>query len=151
MLRLSPSQGIAGAIDRFGQAFGPVIGGSMIDILGEAALMRSTGMGLAVISTICLMFIGDGCASWLREACCHASRQGYTQVGASDAPDGAEMEMAEEGEAELSPGTKFDALNSHANGHVVDGLPLNGHTGGLNGDTNGHACPKVAQPASVKG
>jgi len=53
-------QGIAGAIDRFGQAFGPVVGGSLLAMLGEAALMRFTGIGLAVISTICLSFIGEG-------------------------------------------------------------------------------------------
>ena len=35
-------QGIAGAIDRFGQAFGPIVGGIMLKALGEAMLMRCT-------------------------------------------------------------------------------------------------------------
>lgn len=72
-------QGIAGAIDRFGQAFGPIVGGSLLHMLGEAALMRLTGVGLAAIAAVCLMFIGDGCFSWMREACCY-SQQGYSQV-----------------------------------------------------------------------
>ena len=45
-------QGIAGAIDRFGQAFGPVVGGSMLHLLGEASLMLWTGVALASISLV---------------------------------------------------------------------------------------------------
>ena len=45
-------QGIAGAIDRFGQAFGPVVGGSMLHLLGEASLMLWTGIALASISLV---------------------------------------------------------------------------------------------------
>jgi len=64
-------QGLAGAIDRFGQAFGPVVGGSLLALLGEAALMRVTGLGLAIISTVCLSFIGEGFIfSWLRNCFC---------------------------------------------------------------------------------
>ena len=73
-------QGIAGAIDRFGQAFGPIVGGSLLHMLGEAALMRLTGVGLAAIAAVCLMFIGDGCFSWMREACCY-SQQGAPPAG----------------------------------------------------------------------
>ena len=53
-------QGIAGAIDRFGQAFGPIVGGSLLAMLGEAQLMRWTGIGLALVSALCISFIGEG-------------------------------------------------------------------------------------------
>ena len=63
----------------FGQAFGPGLGGLIYKQLGAANHMLSTGVALAVISSVCLMFIGDGCFSWMREACCY-SQQGYSQV-----------------------------------------------------------------------
>ena len=62
-------QGIAGAIDRFGQAFGPIVGGSLLALLGEAGLMRFVGMGLAAISVLCLGFIGDGKIFRLLRSC----------------------------------------------------------------------------------
>ena len=86
-------QGIAGAIDRFGQAFGPVVGGAALHILGEAALMWYTGIGLALISSICLLFMGDGCVSWSRISCVRTVGGGYTLLGQSHTE---EIEMAEE-------------------------------------------------------
>ena len=86
-------QGIAGAIDRFGQAFGPVVGGSLLHLLGEAALMRWTGLALAAISACCLACIGDGCYSWMRELCFHPAA-GYSKVNALDAIDEEEDEEA---------------------------------------------------------
>ena len=78
-------QGIAGAIDRFGQAFGPVVGGSLLHLLGEASLMRWTGVALAAISLVCLAFIGDGWMSWLLASC--TPNAGYQQVSALEAID----------------------------------------------------------------
>jgi len=113
-------QGIAGAIDRFGQAFGPVVGGAALHMLGEAGLMRVTGFGLAGISSLCLLFIGEGCLSWFRQDCMRAS--GYAPLGGSgyDQVDQAEdMEMAEreklcsvdESTAPATPKT-MDVINS---------------------------------------
>lgn len=53
-------QGFAGAIDRFGQAFGPLLGSSLLHVLGEQGLMRFTGCSLAAISSVCMLFIGEG-------------------------------------------------------------------------------------------
>ena len=89
-------QGIAGAIDRFGQAFGPIVGGALLQILGEAWLMRWTGIFLAAVSAACLVYIGDGCMSWMRELICHPAA-GYRPVGQEleaieEEEDGLEME-----------------------------------------------------------
>jgi len=75
-------QGMAGAIDRFGQAFGPLFGGYLLHLLGEARLMAATGVALASVSCICLIFIGDGCLSWMRQSLVTSS--GYSQVTTTD-------------------------------------------------------------------
>ena len=36
-------QGIAGSIDRFGQSFGPILGGWLLDLVGQGWLMLCTG------------------------------------------------------------------------------------------------------------
>ena len=69
-------QGIAGAIDRFGQAVGPIVGGAVLESIGEANLMRATGVGLAAISTVCLSFIGEGVSCW--------SRGGYSKLESAE-------------------------------------------------------------------
>ena len=68
-------QGIAGAIDRFGQAFGPIAGGAMLAVLGESGLMRVTGIGLAAVSTVCLGFIGEGTIFRHLRACFCSGRE----------------------------------------------------------------------------
>lgn len=68
-------QGIAGAIDRFGQAFGPIAGGAMLAVLGESGLMRVAGIGLAGISTVCLGFIGEGSVFRHLRACFCSGRE----------------------------------------------------------------------------
>jgi len=66
-------QGVAGSIDRFGQVFGPVVGGLLLDFTGLYALMVSTGGSLAAVSTLCLAFIID--LSWMGDLlCCRCSR-----------------------------------------------------------------------------
>ena len=110
-------QGIAGSIDRFGQSFGPVLGGWLLDIVGQAWLMLSTGCTLAAISGVCLLFVGDGCLQWLRESVVGSS--GYTAVGQKEADD-ADMET------ELLPAAKeadetSPALNGAKNG-VKNGM-----------------------------
>jgi hypothetical protein len=52
-------QGIAGSIDRFGQVFGPVVGGLLLDYTGLPVLMMGTGGSLATVSAICLSLILD--------------------------------------------------------------------------------------------
>ena len=97
-------QGIAGAIDRFGQAFGPVVGGSLLAMLGEARLMRVTGVALAIVALLCLAAIGEGWLHWMREVFCHPAA-GYRQVGQLDV-----IEEEDEAElAELGTPTKGDA------------------------------------------
>ena len=97
-------QGIAGAIDRFGQAFGPIVGGAALHMLGEAALMRYTGIGLAAISSVCLLFIGDGCVSWLRTSCMRTLGGGYAPLNQSGELGGdEEADEVELAERESSP------------------------------------------------
>ena len=108
-------QGIAGSIDRFGQSFGPVLGGWLLDIVGQAWLMLSTGATLACISGVCLLFVGDGCLQWLRESIVGSS--GYTAVGqkeaAEDDMEGAELLPAAKEADEHSPpsGAKKNGMN----------------------------------------
>jgi MFS family permease len=109
-------QGIAGFVDRFGQAFGPILGGLIYRQLGAANLMLCTGLALAGISSVCLMFIGDGCAAWMREVCCYHSAQGYQTVEMADQP----LDEDEEEMAELEP--------SDENGSPKDG-PKDGSKG----------------------
>jgi len=118
-------QGIAGFIDRFGQAFGPIVGGLIYKQLGAANLMMCTGCGLAVISSICLMFIGDGCAAWMREMCCYHSAQGYQTVGTAeedsmDMEEMSEMERADEDghSSPRSPELKVAQAAEIMNGHI---------------------------------
>ena len=59
-------QGIAGSIDRFGQALGPVLGGYLLGALGQVWLLRATGLGLAAVTSVCMLHIGEGCMSWVR-------------------------------------------------------------------------------------
>ena len=68
--------------------------------LGEAALMRWTGIGLAIISAVCLAFIGEGCAGWGSGwmACCYG-REGYSQVAMHEEP----ISAVDEEEAPDSP------------------------------------------------
>ena len=129
-------QGIAGAIDRFGQAFGPVVGGVLLKVLGEAGLMRWTGVGLAIISSICLAFIGEGCLNWMRELFCHTAA-GYKQVTTLDS-------IAEEDEDELEMEAYSPASSpKRSPAHGAKALPAVK-------DANGHA-PLGALPASVSG
>jgi len=148
-------QGIAGAIDRFGQAFGPIVGGSLLHFLGEAALMRWTGFALAGISAICLLFIGDGCASWIRDMCGYAQRQGYRQVGQGEEESLLAVEELQEMSIPEEPSPKE---NKDA------GTPASATNGAVDGDpgaesapvpavnptpsTNTTTSPKVAYPAS---
>ena len=97
VLHMANAQGIAGFIDRFGQAFGPILGGLIYRQLGAANLMLWTGFALAAISGVCLTFIGDGCAAWTREACCYRG-QGYQQVGMVDDADVEDTDIGEVGE-----------------------------------------------------
>ena len=78
-------QGIAGSIDRFGQALGPIAGGYLLDKVGEAALLRSAAVALVAVSSICMLYIGDGCIAWLR--LWSTQRAGYAPVAVADAAD----------------------------------------------------------------
>jgi hypothetical protein len=78
--------------------------------------MLCTGLALAGISSVCLMFIGDGCAAWMREVCCYHSAQGYQTVEMADQP----LDEDEEEMAELEP--------SDENGSPKDG-PKDGSKG----------------------
>lgn len=111
-------QGIAGAIDRFGQAFGPLVGGAALHFLGEAGLMRWTGLGLAAISSVCMLFIGDGCVNWARNSCMRSLGGGYTPIsqGHLEIDQADEMEMAD---VATSPTTKD--LSTHINGEEYMG------------------------------
>jgi hypothetical protein len=91
-------QGIAGAIDRFGQAFGPLVGGALMGMLGEAAL-----------SSVCLVFVGEGCLHWMRELCCCYSSDGYRQVGRSELDAIEEEDEDEGGDDELDGGANGSA------------------------------------------
>ena len=75
-------QGMAGAIDRFGQAVGPIVGGSLLVFLGEAKLMAATGIALAAVSGLCLLFIGEGCLSWARQS--FRGSAGYSAVATEE-------------------------------------------------------------------
>jgi len=138
-------QGIAGFIDRFGQAFGPILGGLIYRQLGAATLMLCTGVALACISSVCLMFIGDGCAAWMREMCCYHSSQGYQTVGTAeeDLEEMSELERADEVDSpRSSPFAKVVPAGADSNGHV-------GLTPATNAVVVGVTSPKVAQPARV--
>ena len=136
-------QGIAGAIDRFGQAFGPIVGGVLLSLVGEVALMRWTGIALALVAAACLAFIGDGCTHWMREIFCY-KQAGYRQVGHLDSVE----EEDEEGlEMESSPSSS-PRLNSQdwpAGWRPATAQPAGGGLAAavLNGK------PVSAQPASV--
>ena len=136
-------QGLAGAIDRFGQAFGPVVGGSLLHLLGEAALMFWTGVALAGISFVCLAFIGDGCYSWLRELCCYP-QAGYSKVSALEAIEEEADEEEYETDGEPSPAPQKLSSKAGQNGHhspasvvAADGAPAPVHS------------PLTAQPATA--
>ena len=157
-------QGIAGAIDRFGQAFGPVVGGSLLAMLGEARLMRVTGVALAIVALLCLAAIGEGWLHWMREVFCHPAA-GYRQVGQLDViEEEDEAELAElgtptKGDADDDAddaGGKFaraaptepckpsaDAATTLANGHHQ-----HAHNGGGDGAAS-TISPKVCQPPDV--
>lgn len=93
-------QGIAGSIDRFGQALGPVLGGAMLTLLGNSGLLAATGSGLAATSLLCLVFIGDGCVSWFADAC--KRKDGYSPLGGSDeATETTELCAVEDGSTEV--------------------------------------------------
>ncbi|KAL1500071.1 hypothetical protein AB1Y20_012746 [Prymnesium parvum] len=115
-------QGIAGAIDRFGQAFGPLVGGAALHLLGEAGLMRYTGLALALISSVCLLFIGDGCVSWIRNSCMRSLGGGYAPLDQSqgDIDQADELEMADVPD---SP-SKLSDIEAHSNGEI-NGSPQN--------------------------
>jgi len=109
-------QGIAGSIDRFGQSFGPILGGWLLDLVGQAWLMLSTGATLAVISSVVLLFVGDGCVQWARESCMGA--EGYKQVGQTDAdPD--ELEMGEGTPNKSATAEEEAAPLNFKNGHAI--------------------------------
>jgi len=112
-------QGIAGSIDRFGQSFGPILGGWLLDLVGQGWLMLCTGAALAAISGVTLMFVGDGCLSWIKDTCFGKTTQGYDPVSASEAE--LESEMAEMEAPEDKPLLK--SSTGEANG-----FPKNGHT-----------------------
>ena len=40
---------------------GPILGGWLLDLVGQGWLMLCTGAALACISGITLLFVGDGC------------------------------------------------------------------------------------------
>jgi DHA1 family tetracycline resistance protein-like MFS transporter len=86
-------QGIAGSIDRFGQSFGPILGGWLLDLVGQGWLMLCTGAALACISGITLLFVGDGCLSWIKDSIFGKSTEGYDPVEGSDNDTAIEMEM----------------------------------------------------------
>ena len=133
-------QGIAGFIDRFGQAFGPVLGGLIYKQLGAANLMLCTGVALACISSICLMFIGDGCAAWMREMFCYHAAQGYQQVGTEMAETVGE-EMSELERADEDDGSTPNERAHHAQNGAA---PLGPAAAGGEGAP---ASPKLARPA----
>ena len=126
------------AIDRLGQAFGPVVGGAALHYLGAGGIMRFTGYGLAIISSVCLLFIGDGCLSWVRQSCMRSIGGGYAPLGQNtgEIDQADELEMAEAFDAKASP---------HVNGHA-NGLS-NGHA---NGHANGHSNGELSPVAPVK-
>ena len=43
--------------------------------------MLCTGASLAVISSICLLFVGDGCLSWIKDSLFGKATAGYDPVG----------------------------------------------------------------------
>jgi len=59
-------QGLAGSIDRFGQVFGPVVGGWLLEEAGMETLMVSTGGCLAIVSAVCLCLVVDETSAWVR-------------------------------------------------------------------------------------
>lgn len=78
--------------------------------------MRGTGIALAAISSVCLLFIGDGCISWITSA--FSRRDGYSAVSAQE-----EIEMEEK--VPLT-GKPSDGVGSN----VVDGHPAKAPTNG---------------------
>ncbi len=118
-------QGFAGAIDRFGQAFGPIMGGMLLEVLGEAELMAITGCALATVSSICLLFIGQGLASWLGQLC--ERSDGYEHVASADVD-----EAQDDGDAEILPllqgelnGAAKDELSAPQNNEQARAINLN--------------------------
>lgn len=113
-------QGIGGAIDRFGQAIGPMAGGSMLHYLGEARLMRGTGLALALVSIFCLSFVSG--ANLFALCCCGArgggERGDYSRVGTAEAEG---VEIAEEEEEEAGGGAQSGGVNGWEVGEERDG------------------------------
>jgi len=116
-------QGIAGSIDRFGQSFGPILGGWLLDIVGQGWLMLCTGTALAIISSISLLFVGDGCLSWIKDSLFGKTTAGYDPVGLDQSDNSVGLEIDTEMESldkegELSPATEQDAHE------VIDGFKV---------------------------
>ena len=134
-------QGIAGAIDRFGQAFGPVVGGSLLHLLGGANLLRGTSASLALVSAACLCFIGEGGVLML----CRPRRPGvpgagYAQIGEEDD----RVVVADDDEADAD--VEMSALPRRADaGSSAPALSNGAHADG--GGDRGKVQPVQAQPA----
>ena len=73
------TQGFAGFIDRFGQALGPIAGSVAYNSLGEVWLMRSTGLGLGLISALCCLFLAKDQIAHL----CHSPSE-YCEVSTKE-------------------------------------------------------------------
>jgi len=113
-------QGIAGSIDRFGQSFGPILGGWLLDLVGQGWLMLCTGASLAVISSICLLFVGDGCLSWIKDSLFGKATAGYDPVGLDQSDNSVGLEM------EMEPLDKEDELDHSPGAGREEGEVLNG-------------------------
>ena len=59
-------QGIAGSIDRFGQSFGPILGGWLLDLVGQVALTLAFTLTLTLTLTLT--------KPWLLDLVGHARR-----------------------------------------------------------------------------
>lgn len=113
-------QGFAGAIDRFGQAFGPILGGSLLAMLGEDGLMRWTGISLALVSSLCLLFIGDGCVAWANGSLIRGA--GYAELKQQE-----EESLLLEEEGRQQEEGEQTARNGAMNGaSCMNGAPRNG-------------------------
>mmetsp|Transcript_6515 Transcript_6515/g.16086 ORF Transcript_6515/g.16086 Transcript_6515/m.16086 type:complete len:538 (+) Transcript_6515:78-1691(+) len=86
-------QGIAGSIDRFGQSFGPILGGWLLDLVGQGWLMLCTGTSLGAIAAVCLLFVGDGCLAWIKDSFFGKATAGYDPVGLDQSDNSVGLEM----------------------------------------------------------
>ena len=60
-------QGIAGSIDRFGQSFGPILGGWLLDLVGQVALALTLTLTLTLTLSLSRIACAPHCAPSRRQ------------------------------------------------------------------------------------